>query len=212
MSGVLVCLLSCSFSGGGSEISYTKSSSTVYQSTAGTTLESEASLDMTFELDITVVHIEGALSLGYVSERTSGVGTGSATEKATTASFTLSDPDIGKAFAVQVMIDPSFGTFLFNTMSGQSKCVVEPRTAAREGVELAWFAPADGIRSFVVPDEPAMHGQLLLGADPWHCAAGRSRRGARLDQASEHGACGREDGGAAGQHHRHGRQHELDQL
>ncbi len=76
-----------------------------------------------------------------------------------TMGFVLSDDDPGDFFSVDVLWDNTYGSPVFNTVSGVSSCPWEPNTAPREGVQLM----ADQtIAINVPPDEPAVF-SLLLG-------------------------------------------------
>lgn len=51
-------------------------------------------------------------------------------------SFTFSDDDEGDQIQVEVYEDPVYGTPVFKTVSGMTKCPHEPHTLAREKVNL----------------------------------------------------------------------------
>lgn len=68
----------------------------------------------------------------------------------TSVSFSLSDPDIDDEFVVDVYYDEYYGTFIFNTVAGRSKCVWEKGTGRSEDPSLVLVNPAS---SFVYPNE-----------------------------------------------------------
>lgn len=57
-------------------------------------------------------------------------------EDDTTIGFVLSDPDVGDVFDVEVYLDPDHGTFVFNTISGRSRCPNEEGTVPQEVASL----------------------------------------------------------------------------
>ena len=71
----------------------------------------------------------------------------------------LADDDIGDNFTVNIKKDKTYGTPVFETVSGQTQCPYEPNTQPREGVDLA----ADKQVAINVPmNEPAIF-KLKLG-------------------------------------------------
>ncbi|GFH52940.1 hypothetical protein CTEN210_09416 [Chaetoceros tenuissimus] len=68
----------------------------------------------------------------------------------TSVSFSLSDPDIDDEFVVDIYYDEYYGTFIFNTVAGRSKCVWEKGTGRSEDPSLISLNPAS---SFIYPDE-----------------------------------------------------------
>lgn len=53
-------------------------------------------------------------------------------QESTTIGFVLGDDDSGDVFDIDVYLDPDFGTFVFHTVGGRSRCPVEEGTDARE--------------------------------------------------------------------------------
>jgi surface protein len=83
-------------------------------------------------------------------------------------SYTLSDPDHGDKFVIQVKFDKRFGTPIFQTIGGASKCPGEPNTMWREqGLELS-IAAADGIdNEFIAPDSSALFDITITNESPY---------------------------------------------
>jgi len=53
-------------------------------------------------------------------------------ESETEISFSLGDPDDGDEIVVEIFHDPVFGSFVFNTISGRTRCRHEPNTVKSE--------------------------------------------------------------------------------
>ncbi|KAG2486018.1 hypothetical protein HYH03_015331 [Edaphochlamys debaryana] len=66
------------------------------------------------------------------------------TERQRNVTFYLSDKDAGDAFLVKVKPDPAFGTPVFQTLAGRSRCPHEPGTLSRHNVSVR---VADGSNS-----------------------------------------------------------------
>lgn len=76
-----------------------------------------------------------------------------------TVGYVLADDDVGDNFTVNVRKDKTYGTPVFETISGQTMCPFEPNTQPREGVDLS----ADKQVAINVPmNEPAVF-KLKLG-------------------------------------------------
>ena len=78
-------------------------------------------------------------------------------EHSTEIGFVLGDEDSGDFFDVQVHNDPYYGTFIFNTVAGKTKCPHEANTRRREGVGLQISRPTGPTH----PDEPMVFKLLL---------------------------------------------------
>ena len=61
-------------------------------------------------------------------------------ESETEISFSLGDPDDGDEIVVEIFHDPVFGSFVFNTISGRTRCRHEPNTVKSEGKFLFVFS------------------------------------------------------------------------
>jgi len=71
-------------------------------------------------------------------------------EESTSVSLSLGDPDIYDEFVVDIYYDNTYGTFIFNTVAGRSKCVHETMTSRSEDPRLAMSNRAS---SFIYPKE-----------------------------------------------------------
>ena len=61
-------------------------------------------------------------------------------ESETEISFSLGDPDDGDEIVVEIFHDPVFGSFVFDTISGRTRCRHEPNTGKSEGKFLFVFS------------------------------------------------------------------------
>jgi len=68
---------------------------------------------------------------------------GTETTEETAKGFTLSDSHIGDVFEIELYVDPVYGTTVFKTIGGQSRCPHEIGTEARERFDLEL---ADGLK------------------------------------------------------------------
>ena len=75
---------------------------------------------------------------------------GDTEEESTSVSVNLGDPDIGDEFVVDIYFDEIYGTFIFHTVAGISKCIHEENTARSEDPKLILLNPAS---SFIYPKE-----------------------------------------------------------
>merc|ERR1711935_801768 len=75
--------------------------------------------------------------------------------------FVLSDPDSGDEFDVKVGVDKTYGSFVFKTTGGLSKCVLEKGTVAREQPAISLLSKPSGI---TLPDQAAIF-QVILSND-----------------------------------------------
>ena len=66
------------------------------------------------------------------AKRTQAVGR----SKHSSVSFTLKDSDVGDMFDVAIFKDPVYGTPVFQTKSGRSKCPHETQTVSREKIGI----------------------------------------------------------------------------
>ena len=84
---------------------------------------------------------------------TTGSSQVNSTVNSTKIGFDLGDNDPGDAFTVDVKTDPVYGTPVFVTLSGQTKCPYEENTVPRQGCELN---PHTFVANDVPPGEPAV--------------------------------------------------------
>jgi len=121
------------FFGGGSEYSYQIATTNHLANHRESADEFHQNVGLSSDFEIkspiwATVHVGGSTGGGKETRNTPG------TEDDTTetVSFSLSDPDDGDSFLVDVLIDPTYNTYVFNTVAGSSKCPVEPNTIPRE--------------------------------------------------------------------------------
>jgi hypothetical protein len=112
-----------SFGGAGALITYTDKSinSSSDTSTSSTTLQSEAGLVYADKLMFGGFGLYVTSSLLHQGLYDDTDGSTESTDKSRTRSFSLGDADQGDYFDVQVFTDPVFGSYVFSTMSGQSR-------------------------------------------------------------------------------------------
>jgi hypothetical protein len=131
------------FSGGGGETTYS------YSSTKSTSLSISFATDSSMtaygfgNVDIAVFGFRGGLNAGGGSfgggdKPTIDTESGKEVESENTVDFTLSDPDIGDYFDVQISHDPIYGTPVFDTLAGRSLCPHEIGTDAREAFDVVF--------------------------------------------------------------------------
>ena len=83
-------------------------------------------------------------------------------------SYTLGDEDPYDKFVVQVSTDVRFGTPIFKTIGGASKCPGEPNTMWRESgmiIETAWSAGVNN--KFIPPGERALFDLVITNESPY---------------------------------------------
>jgi len=83
-------------------------------------------------------------------------------------SYTLSDPDHGDKFVILVKFDKRFGTPIFQTIGGASKCPGEPNTMWREqGLELNIAAAVGMNNEAIAPDSSALFDITIENNSPY---------------------------------------------
>ncbi|CAB9525330.1 Cupin superfamily protein [Seminavis robusta] len=78
----------------------------------------------------------------------------------TTVSFLLGDEQANDEFVVDIYVDPTFGTFVFHTVSGRSRAPWEPNTKKGEDLSMSMVRPD----SPVMPDDAIVFDVTLLNA------------------------------------------------
>jgi len=96
--------------------------------------------ELNFICDTTAFHI-------HVTHET--VTTNKA-ERSTSVSASLSDPDIDDEFVVDIYYDNKFGTLIFDTVAGRSRCIFEEGTLPNEDPQLRLVRAES---AFIYPDE-----------------------------------------------------------
>nr|NQU91957.1 right-handed parallel beta-helix repeat-containing protein [Bacteroidota bacterium] len=84
---------------------------------------------------------------------TTGSSHTNSSANSTKIGFNLGDNDPGDAFTVDIKTDPVYGTPVFQTISGQTKCPYEENSVPRQGCQLN---PHTFVANNVSPDEPAV--------------------------------------------------------
>lgn len=145
---------------GGPTYEYSITSDTTGSNTTTNFVNSNGSLEGSVGFEIggagytTNVKFEFSTSAGWTDE--SGV------EKGITTGYVLHDDDPGDAFTVDVAMDPVYKTPVFRTITGQSSCPWEPKTAHREGCKMT-LEPGYTTEVLDVPaHEPAVY-RFILG-------------------------------------------------
>ena len=83
-------------------------------------------------------------------------------------SYTLSDPEHGDKFVIQVKFDKRFGTPIFQTIGGASKCPGEPNTIWREHGLTLRISAADGMNNeAIAPDSSALFDVTITNESPY---------------------------------------------
>mmetsp|Transcript_46489 Transcript_46489/g.140840 ORF Transcript_46489/g.140840 Transcript_46489/m.140840 type:complete len:2055 (-) Transcript_46489:76-6240(-) len=142
------------FSGGGTEFSL--SAETVTETFEGETdyYDMEELIGLKFKNEMTlgsaIIKTEAKLQARVEAHRKSGQETLDASAK--TVEFTLSDPDVGDRFDVELFYDKEYGTPYFKTVAGRSSCPAEEGTVSRMKVKM----DVEGLRTFegIPEDEP----------------------------------------------------------
>jgi hypothetical protein len=110
-----------------------------------------------FGLTVNGIGATSGLAINWTKEQSKD--TTKTTVDSRTVGYVLADDDIGDNFTVNIKKDKTYGTPVFETVSGQTQCPFEPNTQPREGVDLA----ADRQVAINVPmNEPAIF-KLKLG-------------------------------------------------
>ena len=82
--------------------------------------------------------------------------------------YTLSDPEHGDKFVIQVKFDKRFGTPIFQTIGGASRCPGEPNTIWREQGLTLGIAAANGMNNeFIAPDSSALFDITITNESPY---------------------------------------------
>lgn len=90
---------------------------------------------------------------------------GDTEDESTSVSVNFGDPDKGDEFVVDIYYDETYGTFIFHTVAGRSKCIHEDGTARSEDPRLVLSNPTS---SFIYPEETMVFevGMSNLGQSP----------------------------------------------
>jgi len=102
------------------------------------------------------------LTLGYTFRQVRGKQADTTEGKSLTIGYVLADDDAGDAFTMNIGPDDTYGTPVFNIVSGQSNCPWEPGTAHREGCLLSLRDGSTALAVDVPANEPAVF-KMTLG-------------------------------------------------
>jgi hypothetical protein len=115
-------------------------------------------------VDVVAIDFEIASSLHYENDKSNKETTSKETESS--ISFLLGDGN--DVFVVDVFTDPTYGTFLFKTVSGRSLCCHDANTARTVyPYMLVWLRP----KAHILPDNQMVFQLKLVnvGAVPYRC-------------------------------------------
>jgi hypothetical protein len=129
-----------SWSGGGQAYSFSSSSSSSESRSFSRKVAVSASLEAGFEIGMGLLgftaSVSGSLTASFNYDISSSDST--STSSSIQTGFTLSDPNLGDYFVTEVLTDPVYGTPLFRTLSGLSRCIWEPGTVKREQIDITF--------------------------------------------------------------------------
>jgi len=142
------------FAGGGTE--FRLKAKTATETLEGYTdyydMEDLIGLKFTNEMTIgsAIIKTEAKNQVRVEAHKTTGTQESQAS--ANTVEFTLSDPNVGDRFDVELYYDEEYGTPYFKTIAGRSSCPVEEGTVQRMKVKM----DVQGLRTFenIPEDEP----------------------------------------------------------
>ncbi|MDX1913031.1 MAG: LamG domain-containing protein, partial [Saprospiraceae bacterium] len=144
----------------GVEYEYSETSDTTSSTSSGTVNSS------VFDTDVSILAFGGGIGGGailhIINENIRGSETGSSNSSSITTGFVLADDDPGDAFSIDIAMDSVYKTPVFRTVSGQSSCPWEPKTAHREGNSLE-FRDGSGAIAVDVPSNEAAVFKFTLG-------------------------------------------------
>jgi len=139
-----------------------------YAETSDTTngVSNANSTNSIFNTDVNLLPVffgaGGGAILHFVNETVKGKSTDNSTSKGITTGYVSADDDPGDAFAIDVAMDSVYKTPVFRTVSGQSSCPWEPKTAHREGNSLE-LRDGSGAVAIDVPSNEAAVFKFTLG-------------------------------------------------
>ena len=159
------------FSGGGHSLEFNSDVSSNIDSWGYSwSIEAEAVVENTYENEFTVSIVTGAKSSSNSKDTSVALEHAMAWAKYGNleVSYSLGDPDPYDKFVVAVSTDKRFGTPIFKTIGGASKCPGEPNTLWRESgllVETAW---APGVNNkFIPPGQNALFDIIITNESPY---------------------------------------------
>jgi len=160
-----------SFSGGGHNLEFTSSiESNIDSYGYSWSMEAEGSVSATGDFSVGLSFVEADAELADSYGKSIGQDRAMAFAKygEMEVAYTLGDGDPYDKFVIQVSNDKRFGTPVFKTIGGASKCPGEPNTMWREGgliIETEWSAGADN--NFIPPDRRALFDLVITNESPY---------------------------------------------
>jgi hypothetical protein len=159
------------FSGGGHALEFNSAISSNIDSWGYSwVIEGEASSGEGYEMETAVSIVTGAAEHHNKKGKSASLERTMAWAKYGNleVSYSLGDPDPYDKFVVAVSTDKRFGTPIFKTIGGASKCPGEPNTLWRESgliVETAW---APGVNNkFIPPGQNALFDIIITNESPY---------------------------------------------
>jgi hypothetical protein len=145
----------------GIEYEYSETSDTTTNSSTLNGFNTEGSVNIALGFQTPAgVGIDANAKIIYSASRNETNGTSNG--NSVTTGYVLADDDPGDAFTVDIAMDPVYKTPVFRTVTGQSSCPWEPRTAHREGNSLE-FRDGSGAIALDVPSNEAAVFKFTLG-------------------------------------------------
>ena len=144
----------------GFEYEYSESSDTTTSNASTLAFNTDGEVTFLLGGEINDVGLTGNVRLFYSANDGKTIENG--TSESFTTGFVLADDDPGDAFTVDIAMDTVYGTPVFRTVTGQSSCPWEPRTAHREGNSLE-FRDGSGAIALDVPSNEAAVFKFTLG-------------------------------------------------
>jgi len=159
------------FSGGGHNIECTSSvSSNIDSNGYSWELEAEAEIKQSTENEFTVLFAWGNLNAHntYGKSVHKEHATAWAKHGHIETTYSLGDGDPGDKFVVEIKTDKRFGTPVFKTIGGASKCPAEPGTIWRESGMIIEIASSPGVNNMaVLPNSPALFDVTITNESPY---------------------------------------------
>lgn len=144
----------------GIEYEYAETSDTTSSNSSGT--QTTKAFEFNFNILIFGFGVGGGGIINVATEAVTSKNTEGTQEKGVTTGYVLSDDDPGDAFSIDIAMDSVYKTPVFRTVSGQSSCPWEPKTAHREGTSLE-FRDGSSAVAVDVPSNEAAVFKLNLG-------------------------------------------------
>jgi hypothetical protein len=127
-----------SFAGGGASLSFTQSVSLTanFDMSIDSTSNTGISSNDDFGSDTTITIVNAKYNSEYARSNgdsaSDDAGQSNSKGYSATVSYTLGDPDVKDKFIVKIETNAAYGTPVFYTLAGASKCPWEPNTTPRE--------------------------------------------------------------------------------